>query len=102
MPRERFEYFERNLVVGARPQLVPVGERRQRQLETAGMRPVFVLTPLNEALVRSFASCAPGRCDPARAPRDRRRREDPLESDAPQSSTSRTAFLRSASSISST
>ena len=30
-----------------------------RQLEEAGMRPVFVLTPLNEALVREVRDGAP-------------------------------------------
>jgi hypothetical protein len=56
MQKERFEFFERNLVMGARPRTFEWVGRIKAQLEDAGMRPVFVLTPLNEALVRSFAS----------------------------------------------
>ena len=52
----RFAFFERNIVLGASPR--PLGWLRdvKKQLEGAGMKPVFVLTPLNEALIRSYAS----------------------------------------------
>jgi hypothetical protein len=56
VPKERFEFFERNLVMGGPPRSFESLGRIQHQLETAGMRSVFVLTPLNEPLVRSFAS----------------------------------------------
>ena len=55
-PRERFELFDQNLVIGAHSRPLGWLERMTYQLEGAGIRPVFVLTPLNEALVRSFAS----------------------------------------------
>jgi hypothetical protein len=57
--RERFEFFERNLVIGARPRTLEWVDQIRRQLEAADMRPVFVLTPLNESLVRSFARVHP-------------------------------------------
>ena len=59
VPKERFEYFERNLIVGAGPKSFQWVRDVQRQLETAGLRPVFVLTPLNAALVHSFANRYP-------------------------------------------
>jgi hypothetical protein len=51
----RFALFERNLMLGARPQPLRWLRDMQKQLEDARMYPVFVLTPLNEALVRRFA-----------------------------------------------
>jgi hypothetical protein len=56
LQKERFEFFESNLVMGAPPRPFDWVGRIKLQLEKAGMRPVFVLTPLNEALIRSFAS----------------------------------------------
>ena len=56
VPKMRFEFFERNLVMGGPPRSFESLGRIQHQLEIAGMRSVFVLTPLNESLVRSFAS----------------------------------------------
>src|SRR5918994_1684911 len=47
VPKERFEYFERNLIVGAGPRSLEWLNQVQDQLQTAGLRPVFVLTPLN-------------------------------------------------------
>ena len=52
----RFALFERNLVLGASPQPLRWLKDMKKQLEDARMHPVFVLTPLNEALIRSFAS----------------------------------------------
>jgi len=59
VPKARFEYFERNLIMGAGPRSFEWLRDVQQQLETAGIRPVFVLTPLNTALVHSFASRHP-------------------------------------------
>jgi len=52
----RFAFFERNIVLGASPRPLGWLLEMKKQLEDAGMTPVFVLTPLNEALIRSFAS----------------------------------------------
>jgi hypothetical protein len=52
----RFALFERNVVLGASPRPFGWLLEMKKQLEDAGMKTVFVLTPLNEALVRSFAS----------------------------------------------
>jgi hypothetical protein len=56
VPQERLDFFERNLVMAAPPRPFDWVRQVKRQLEEAGMRPVFVLTPLNDALVRSFPS----------------------------------------------
>lgn len=58
-PKERFELFERNLVMGVRPRAFDWLAQIKHQLEEADMRPVFVLTPLNEALIRRYASMYP-------------------------------------------
>jgi hypothetical protein len=58
-PRERFQFFERNLEIGAPPRPFAWLDRVRQRLEIAGMRPIFVLTPLNEPLVRSFALVQP-------------------------------------------
>ena len=52
----RFAFFERNVVLGASPRPLGWLLEMKKQLEDAGMTPVFVLTPLNEGLIRSFAS----------------------------------------------
>jgi hypothetical protein len=52
----RFAVFERNIVLGASPRPLEWLLEMKKQLEDAGMQPVFVLTPLNEPLIRSFAS----------------------------------------------
>jgi hypothetical protein len=57
--RGRFEFFERHLVIGARPRRFQWVDQIKQQLEAAHMRPVFVLTPLNESLIRSFARLYP-------------------------------------------
>jgi hypothetical protein len=54
--RARLVLFERNLVLDASPQPLRWLGDVKKQLEDASMHPVFVLTPLNEALIRSFAS----------------------------------------------
>jgi hypothetical protein len=58
-PRERFELLERNLRLGTRPRSIVWVEQIRQQLEAAGMRPVFVVTPMNEPLVRRFSRVYP-------------------------------------------
>jgi hypothetical protein len=55
----RFENLDRNLIVGASPRPLESLGRIKDELERAGMRSVFVLTPLNETLVRAFATVHP-------------------------------------------
>jgi hypothetical protein len=57
--KERFEFLERNLIPGTDPRPLGGLNRMKHELEAAGMRPVFVLTPLNETLVRTFATVRP-------------------------------------------
>jgi hypothetical protein len=57
--KERFELFERSVIMGTQPHRLESLERVLRPLEEAGLRPVCVLTPLNEELVRTFASVHP-------------------------------------------
>jgi hypothetical protein len=57
--RELFEFFEANLVLGAPSRPFTWLDETRHELEAAGMHPVFVLTPLNEALVRAFATKYP-------------------------------------------
>ena len=45
--------------IGARPRSFEPLDRLRGELEPAGMRAVFVLTPLNEELVRRFAAVHP-------------------------------------------
>jgi hypothetical protein len=52
---ELFQFFESHLVLGAGPERVEWLEQVHSRLQQAGMYPVFVLTPLNEALVHRFA-----------------------------------------------
>jgi len=51
----RYELFERQLIMGAGPRPLTWLGQVTAQLENAGLRPVFVMTPLNTPLVRSFA-----------------------------------------------
>jgi hypothetical protein len=57
--QDRFEFFERNLIPGADPRPLGALNRMKHELDAAGMRPVFVLTPLNEPLIRAFARVRP-------------------------------------------
>jgi hypothetical protein len=57
--RSRFQFFERNLLPDAGMLPIEWVLDVQQRLEAAGMRPVFVLTGLNEALVRRFSTIYP-------------------------------------------
>jgi hypothetical protein len=56
VPKARFELFEGHLELTERRESLAWLGDVTRQLAAGGLRPVFVLTPLNDDLVHSFAS----------------------------------------------
>ena len=58
-PKQLFEFYERRLAMDKGARSISWLDKVTRELQAAHMKPVVVLTPLNESLVRSFARMYP-------------------------------------------